>query len=190
MKKFSMEKICIIFVIGFVLPFIFTLPITTDIITNDKINFLKIRDESIGSFLFILRTGFLFSSSFSLIATLMLNYFDNNIKRKSNGNYIIKDSKIKNPILSILILFIINAVFYGVTLKKSLNGFGIAIEIILYICFLLLYGHIDFKISTTEEVTLAQTQQYNDSLSEELNTEIDSINKNNTINDNISNKKL
>lgn len=176
-NNISWKKVTINFIFTFVFPLIvFTFPI------SDNINFLH---EAIDR----LKNGILFTTSFSIIATLLSTYFENNSKTV-DGKLQTKNMETVNaPILIIIILVIINAIYYGRALNSPLNLLGILVQVILYIAVLMIYGYSDHRISTAETMTIEKSGKLQDEMNIDNSAKIEII-ENEKVKDEIENKEI
>lgn len=137
-----------------------------------------------------LSKGILFTTSFSILATIFSTYLDNSRKKIDENSYTIKNlEKANNGIFICVVFVIISASYYGQSLTDNLNKIGIIIELILYVAVLLLYGYLDIQISNAEEITFNDADNYNSNENTEINDQSTKI-ENENIQDDINDKDI
>lgn len=142
---FSYSKVFLNVTLTFILPIImFSIPIMSG--SNDL--FLENVKNKIQS-------GILFSTSISILSTIISSYVDNaTVSKKNktdNNTKTMKDMKNVLPIILLaFLLTVLGAYYYGQKNdKSSLNSIGISIQIFLYVLVQIVYGVADSKIKNS-----------------------------------------
>ncbi|WP_270692363.1 hypothetical protein [Enterococcus malodoratus] len=182
-RLFSYSKVLLNVTLTFIFPIIlFSIPILLDGKSSFSDNMLA-----------KLNSGVLFSTSISISATIISTYVDN---AKTNIHKDQEKLKIKiiDKVLPLLIysflITILGAFFYGqVADGKGLNGYGMTIQICLYILVQIIYGVMDSKIKNSETRDVVQEQEnYENQQDTKVEQGVNLLSGNNDIK-NISNQK-
>lgn len=179
-KEISWKKVWLnaLFTLFFPL-IIFTIPITI----GNNIDMGKSIYEKLSK-------GILFTTSFSILATIFSTYLDNSRKKIDENSFTIKNlEKANNGIFICVVFVIISASYYGQSLTDNLNKIGIIIELILYVAVLFLYGYLDTQISNAEEITFNDRDNYNSNENTEIDNQSTKI-ENGNIKDDINDKDI
>nr|WP_319219068.1 hypothetical protein [uncultured Trichococcus sp.] len=148
-QTFSYSKVIINVLLTFIFPIIlFSIPI----LQNDQSRFTV-------NFMDKIKSGVLFSTSISILATIISSYLDGASVQENNEKKQIKDLNHLLPIILIVFLLtFMGAFYYGKIEEKALlNSIGMKIQICLYIAVQIIYGLADsiIKNSPVLEITSA-----------------------------------
>ena len=152
-QTFSYSKVIINVVLTFIFPIIlFSIPI----LQNDQSRFMvNFRDK--------IRSGVLFSTSISILATIISSYLDGASVKENNEKKQIKDLNHLLPIILIaFLLTFMGAFYYGKIEEKALlNSIGMKIQIGLYIAVQIIYGLADSIIKNSPMLEITPTAELN-----------------------------
>lgn len=152
-QTFSYSKVIINVVLTFIFPIIlFSIPI----LQNDQSRFMV-------NFMDKIRSGVLFSTSISILATIISSYLDGASVKENNEKKQIKDLNHLLPIILIaFLLTFMGAFYYGKIEEKALlNSIGMKIQIGLYIAVQIIYGLADSIIKNSPMLEITPTAELN-----------------------------
>lgn len=110
-----------------------------------------------------IQSGILFSTSISILSTIISSYIDNATLSKSKSESTsgkIKDmSKVLPMILFAFILTILGAFYYGqINNNNTLNILGVGIQLLLYFFVQIIYGITDSNIKNSPSLDIVESQ--------------------------------
>lgn len=150
-KKFSLSKMFINAFLSLALPLLIcTLPIVEGTSWNNY--FPDIYQK--------LKTGILLTTSFGITATILTSYFEGVTLSKNDKKTLKLVESLNFSIIMIIFLTIINAIFYGLTIRSKMNFWGVVLQLILYVLVVIFYGYSDNRIKKKKELSIVDASEY------------------------------
>ena len=175
-SNFSYGKVVLNIVLTFMIPLVlFSIPISE----NEANSFFE-------NFVEKLKTGILFSTSISILATIISSYIDNAKVYKTNEEdnkdnlKVKKMDKLMPTLLIAFLLTILSAYFFGqVNNSETINRWGILLQIIIFVLVQIVYGVSIYQINNSGVHNLIEdSKSYEEEQEEEVKELANNIYKN------------